>query len=80
VDWEVGQNHKYYSNPIEQVWPLVKDAFYDKKGSYKKLSDRVKLFGYVCKTLYSDTMAGHSKKLYSTMTLRIANKGWRSRF
>jgi hypothetical protein len=23
-----------------QAWPLVKDAFYDKKGSYRELSDR----------------------------------------
>ncbi len=71
-------------NPIEQVWPLVKDAFNDKKGSYRKLSDRARLFDFVCKTLYSDAMASHCKKLYSTMALRvadvIANKGWWSRF
>ncbi len=71
-------------NPIEKVWPLVKDAFYDKKGSYRKLPDRARLFDFVCKNLYSDAMASHCKKLYSTMALHvadvIANKGWWSRF
>jgi transposase len=72
-------------NPIEQVWPLVNDAFNDKKVSYRKLSDhRARLFDFVCKILYSDAMASHCKKLYSTMALRvadvIANKGWWSRF
>jgi transposase len=66
-------------NPIEQVWSLVKHVFYDKKGSYRKLSDRAGLFGFVCKTLYFEFMASHCKKLYSTMTLCIAhviaNKG-----
>jgi hypothetical protein len=65
-------------NPIEKAGPLVKDAFNDKKGSYRKLSDRTRLFDFVCITLYSDAMASHS--LYSTMALRvadmIANKGW----
>ncbi len=67
-------------NPIEQVWLLEKDAFNDKKRSYTKLSDRARLFDFVCKTLYSDAMTSHCKKLYSTMALRkadvIANKGW----